>query len=309
MKTVQFETICSGILAYLIVLIVFGRKAMKAERLQKRLARINRNENNQEQSQNANLPFSERIIKPLVNKIIGGVANLLPQSSQDLSKIESKLRLAGIYMKPANYKAMVFLVVISCMVIGGYCGYLMNLSQSSIIMLTCCCGLLGFLLNRIRLDSAITSRKETMENQLPEVLDLLSVSMEAGLGFDQALQHVIKHSEGALTDEFAVAMREISLGKPRKDALRMLAERCQIEELKTFVSVVIQADEYGFPLKDILRTQADNVRMAHKQMIEEKSMKMPIKILFPLVLLIFPALFIILLGPAILSIMKMFTES
>ncbi|QEY35681.1 type II secretion system F family protein [Caproiciproducens galactitolivorans] len=302
------QAICSGVLAYLLVLLFFGRKEMKAERLQKRMAAINSGGSDSLNEESTDVSFFDRILKPFVNRIIVGISKLIPKTPKNLQKINARLRLAGIHMKDSEYQAMVILVTLSCGALGGFYGLWMGQPPKQIILFVLYGILAGYILNRFKLESAITRRKEAMASQLPELLDLLSVSMEAGLGFDQAVQYVTKNNEGPLAEELAVALREMTLGKSRKDALRSLAQRCEVEEVKTFVGVVVQADEYGFSLKDILRAQADTVRMAHKQEVKEKSMKIPIKILFPLVLFIFPALFIVLLGPSVLSIMKMFTE-
>ena len=164
--------------------------------------------------------------------------------------------------------------------------------------------LLGYTMRRLELTSSITKRREEIESQLPEALDMLSVCVEAGLGFDQALQYLVKRCKGQLIDEFSTVQREISLGRKRSDALKRMADRCDIDDIRSFVGVVVQADELGFSIKNVLKMQAVAIRQSHKQKTEEKAMKIPVKILIPLVVFIFPVIFIILLGPAIPSIMS-----
>ena len=136
--------------------------------------------------------------------------------------------------------------------------------------------------------------------------DLLSVCVEAGLGFDQAVNYVSKEYVGEISEEFRIMLRDINLGSSRKQALSALQTRVPLEQLKTFSAAVIQADEMGISLKNILNVQAANVRLRYKQKIEEKAQTLSIKILFPMVLFIFPVIFIIILGPAVPSLMDLF---
>jgi tight adherence protein C len=138
------------------------------------------------------------------------------------------------------------------------------------------------------------------------VLDLLSLNVEAGLGFEQALLHVIEHFDGFLIDELMITHREITMGRTRREALTLFAERCGLNEVKSFVGAVIQAGQMGIPLKNVLRTQAAAMRTSRKNKIEEKAMKISVKILLPMVLFIFPVLFIVLLGPAVVKIINQF---
>ncbi|HEY4543436.1 MAG TPA: type II secretion system F family protein, partial [Tissierellaceae bacterium] len=128
-------------------------------------------------------------------------------------------------------------------------------------------------------------------------------SVVAGLGFDQALGYVVERAKGPLIDEFNITQREITLGKSRKESLNDLANRCQVEELKTFTNAIIQADEMGISMQNVLNSQSKMIREAYKQEIEEHAAKIPVKILIPMVLFIFPVIFIVLIGPAVPQIM------
>ncbi|MCG8484732.1 MAG: type II secretion system F family protein, partial [Clostridia bacterium] len=162
----------------------------------------------------------------------------------------------------------------------------------------------GLIISRFHLKSKISRRKNEIYHQLPDTLDLLSVSVSAGLGFDQALIYVVKKSEGVLIRELDTAQREIALGRSRKEALEQLADRCDSLEIQTFVSAVIQADEIGASMQNILQVQASAIREAHKQNVEEKAQKLSVKMLIPMVLFIFPVMFIVLMGPSIPAIME-----
>lgn len=143
-----------------------------------------------------------------------------------------------------------------------------------------------------------------MSKELPDVLDLLTVSVESGLGFDAALQKVVRKTKGPLSNEFNKTLQEIKMGKARRDALRDLANRTGVEDLSTFIGAIIQADQLGVSIGNVLRIQSKQMRQIRKQRIEEKAMKAPIKMLLPMVFFIFPTLFLVLLGPAAIQLIE-----
>lgn len=146
-------------------------------------------------------------------------------------------------------------------------------------------------------------RKEQMLKSMPDILDLINVSVEAGLGFDAALQKVVDKTEGPLTQEFAHTLSEINIGKPRREALRDMADRIQVDDISTFLGSVIQADQLGVSITNVMKIQSQQVRENRRMRAEEAAQKAPIKILIPLVIFIFPTILVVLLGPAIISIM------
>jgi tight adherence protein C len=154
------------------------------------------------------------------------------------------------------------------------------------------------------LSSRIRNRREAVRIDLPDALDLLAVSVEAGLGFDGAITKLTEHMEGPLVDEFSLLLSEIRMGESRQTALKNMTARVDAAELGSFVRAVIQADQLGISLGRILRVQATDSRLRRQAAAEEKAMKAPIKMLFPTVIFIFPAMFIILLGPALMNILK-----
>ncbi|GFR35336.1 type II secretion system F family protein [Thermobrachium celere] len=165
--------------------------------------------------------------------------------------------------------------------------------------------LTSFIYN-FNLSKKIYRRKKNILRDLPYVLDLITVSVEAGLSFDGALAKVTENISGELSDEFAKTLKEIRMGIQRKVALRNLSERCEVKELSTFVTSLIQADELGVSLGKVLRIEAANLREQRKQAARENAMKAPIKMLFPLVFFIFPTIFIVILGPALIKIYNFF---
>ena len=163
-------------------------------------------------------------------------------------------------------------------------------------------GAIGFIAPDMFLNSRTKARREQIRAELPDALDLLAVSVEAGLGFDGAVVRVTEHMKGPLAEEFALTLSEMRIGESRQDALKKLAERVDTPELGAFVRSIIQADQFGISLGRILRVQATDTRLRRQAAAEERAMKAPIKMLFPTVMFIFPAMFLVTLGPAFLNI-------
>ncbi len=167
-------------------------------------------------------------------------------------------------------------------------------------------GGVGFIVPDFAVSAKARSRRDQIRAELPDALDLMAVSVEAGMGFDGALAKLTEHMEGPLADEFALTLNEVKIGETRQDALKKLADRTDTPELSSFVRSIIQADQLGISLSRILRVQATDSRLKRQAAAEEKAMKAPIKMLFPTVLFIFPAMFLVILGPAFLNLSKIF---
>jgi tight adherence protein C len=163
-----------------------------------------------------------------------------------------------------------------------------------------CFGLGGFLLPDMFVNSKIAERREQIQAALPDALDLLAVSVEAGLGFDAALSKLAAYMKGPLIEEFALTLNEMRLGESRSEALRRLAGRVDVTELGSFVRAIVQADQLGSSMSHILRVQAGDARLRRQLAAEEKAMKAPLKMLLPTMVFIFPALFVVILGPTLI---------
>lgn len=159
------------------------------------------------------------------------------------------------------------------------------------------------IVTRYLLKAKITSRTKKMERQLPDVLDLLAIAVDAGMGFDQALQYVISDMKGPLIDELTVTTRQMSFGKTRPEAFEALSERCDQKSITNFSSAVIQAAKVGIPIRNVLESQAQVIRQEHMAAVEQKAAKASIRMILPMVGFIFPTIFIVLLGPSVLSLM------
>jgi tight adherence protein C len=166
----------------------------------------------------------------------------------------------------------------------------------------------GFFLPDILVYNAGQKRQELLRLGLADALDMLTVCVEAGQGFDAAIRQVARTLTGPVAGEFARVLQEIQIGKPRGTAFSALAERTSVAEIKTFVTALVQADRLGLPIGKVLREQAKQMRLIRRQRAEEKAQKVPIKILFPMLLCIFPALFIVIIGPAALKIIAVFSH-
>jgi tight adherence protein C len=248
--------------------------------------------------------FRQRVLTPLAGKLAAIPLKLSPKTN--VEAIGARLVAAGMTHR---LTASAFLTIKGAAMVGG-CALGLVLaaltSLASSVLLVPVGAAIGLIGPEIFLTIKTRSRRDTIRSELPDALDLLAVSVEAGLGFDGAVAKLVDHMEGPLIDEFGLMMSEIRVGETRTVALRKMAERVDATELSNFVRAVIQAEQLGISLGRMLRVQATDTRLRRQAAAEEKAMKAPIKMLFPTVFFIFPALFIVILGPAFLNIMSVF---
>ena len=165
---------------------------------------------------------------------------------------------------------------------------------------------IGIIFPNAVLKERIKLRQQKMIQQLPDILDMLTISVEAGLSFEGALQRVTKKDKSELSQEFAKVLQEMQFGKSRREALLEMVKRNDVGDIKIFISSMIQAEQLGVSIGKVLRIQSGQLRVKRRQRAQEQAMKAPIKMLFPLIFFIFPSIFIVLLGPAVIQIMKVF---
>jgi tight adherence protein C len=248
------------------------------------------------------LHFRDRVVTPAIRNLAALTLRLSPKASID--GIGARLIAAGLAGRLSSTQ---FLAIKGGMALGGVAVALLfsfSLSPVSVILFAPLLAVLGFMFPNAFVTIAMRSRRERVRAELPDALDLLAVSVEAGLGFDGAVTKLTEHMEGALVDEFGLTLGEIRIGKSRSDALRGMAERVPVPEVGAFVRAVTQAEQLGISLGRILRVQAADSRNRRQAAAEEKAMKAPIKMLFPTVVFIFPAMFIVILGPAFLNLLE-----
>ena len=252
------------------------------------------------------LPFQERVIYPIARKLGEFATRFTPQNA--LQSIEKKLELAGVsssidptIILPGQFFGMLFF--------GGIILFVLTIGSTGWpwgrrLLLALLFGFIGFNFPNMILSSRISRRQKEIRKAMPDALDLLTICVEAGLGFDAAMHKVSEKWESQLSMAFARVIQEIQLGKIRREALRDMSNRIGLPEMTSFVAAVIQSEQLGVSLSKVLRIQADQMRIRRRQLAEEEAHKAPIKMLIPMGLLIFPSLMIVLLTPAALRLMQ-----
>jgi tight adherence protein C len=252
-------------------------------------------------------PFRERAVQPVVHWFTDLGRRLTPVGYVD--GIRRKLTLAGNF-SPDTLDRFLAIRVVSLVLIPVWLlvafvllGSLGGGSKLAIFALLTLGSILGpdAILNR-----RVAERQHEIQVKLPDILDLLTISVEAGLGFEQALDRTVAAVPGPLSDEFARMLGEVRAGASRADAMRAMDERIDVPEVRSFVLAILQADTFGVSIGRVLRAQADEMRIKRRQLAQEQALKAPVKMLFPMVFCIFPALFVVVIGPAVINISKNF---
>ena len=293
--------------AFVFALTVSKNEAM----LKKRLEELNLDSDSSEEVGRKNiedLPLRDRIFYPYIMRMSKLMMKFTPQSYID--RMNEKMVLAG------NPKGMTASELIGIQGLFGLvlplflCVFLTIVGTPlvTVIMLFIMFAGFGMVLPSFFLSKTITKRQDEVKKRLPFTLDLLTVSVDAGLGFDSAMDKVADTMDGPIAEEFNRVLTEIRIGKSRKEALRNMVARTEVKELSQFVVAIIQADRLGVGLSKLLKVQSKQMRMSAKQRAQEKAFKAPVKMLFPMILFIFPAIFVVLLGPAILYLPEVFAN-
>jgi tight adherence protein C len=254
------------------------------------------------------IPFYQRVLIPS-GKAVGGLGRkFTPASVTD--RLGKELVFAGspVGWDAERILAMKILGMVVFAVVFFLLGHLANFSPIRSFILALLGIFFGWYLPEWVLRSKSGTRQMAIQRALPDALDLLSITVEAGLGFDAAVARVARQAGGPLGEELHRVLQEMQIGKTRADALRDLGDRTNVAELKGFVLAMIQADIFGISIAKVLSVQAREMRIKRRQRAEEQAQKLPVKIVFPLILCIFPSLFIILLGPAVITIYQNFSQ-
>jgi tight adherence protein C len=250
--------------------------------------------------------FTDRVLDPLLSRLTGLGRRLTPSGYTE--RILAKLNMAG---NPAGWtvdRVLALKVVgIGAGALGGVLlGLMLGKGVTAMLATAVLASVAGYYGPNLYLYQKSYDRNAKIQRALPDALDLLSISVEAGLAFDGALAQVARNTEGPLAAEFARVLQEMQIGLGRAHALRALGERSALPDLRSFCTAMVQADAFGIPVGQVLRIQSTEIRTKRRQRAEEAAQKIPVKIMMPLVLFILPALFIAVLGPAIISMMGVF---
>jgi tight adherence protein C len=248
-------------------------------------------------------PFSQRVLLPLTRTLLGQIGKYGPKQSAE--RLRLSIQQAGNpgNITPVMFSGMRMALFIMLLVITGAVTFGQGLPASKALMYTAVGGVLGYLLPGMWLGQQIKKRKHNITKALPDALDLLTISVEAGLAFDLALTRVSDKWDNELSKEFKRALTDTRLGRSRRDALKDMAQRTGVDDVQTFVAAIIQAEQLGVSIGKILRIQSDQMRIRRRQRAEEAAHKAPILMLIPMAFLIFPSLFVVILGPAVPKLM------
>ena len=303
-------TLVGLLLAAGIVLIFVALASQSpADPVQARLEQIGMGQARNLEELELQLPFFERTIRPMAQRISGAATRMTSAGYSE--RIEKRLALAGF---PGGMRTQEFLglrlitaaagagigaLVGLVFLIGGFAGAVVGLAGGFLI---------GYIAPDFWLRRRIRARQHKILVQIPDALDLLTISVRAGLGFDAALAKVVEKMQGPLPDEFQRALAEVRVGRTRRDALREVVTRTEVPALANFIGAVIQAEQLGVAISKVLQIQSEQLRIERRQRAEEMAAKAPIKMLFPLVGCIFPSMFIVLLGPAMIQILAALSQ-
>ena len=293
------------VLLIAVILVVVGlRNTQNVDPLEERLAEFaERGELASLHEIEMSQPFLERIIIPMANKLGELALRITPQKALD--QIQSKLEMAGNPrgIEPTTFFAARFIlaVLLGSLMLLVYWGEPFSMMNFMIILGTT---VFGFIMPNMLIDARIARRQDSVRKALPDALDLLTICVEAGLGFDAAMRKVADKWDNELSIAFSRALQEMQLGKLRREALRDMAERIGASEFESFVAAVIQSEQLGVSMAKILRIQADDMRVRRRQRAEQAAQRAPVLMLLPMAFLIFPTIMIIMMGPAVLIVMN-----
>jgi tight adherence protein C len=307
MPTELIPVIVAGAAAGAILLIALGLAGSSpVDPVQARLTQLGTMQAKNLEELELQAPFLERTLRPLAGRLSGRMSRMASTSFQE--QTEKRLALAG---NPGNLRVADWLGIKAVAAIIGALLFVFLFGVVGILGLPVflriamgAIGLLfGYTIPEFWLGGRVKKRQHAILIQIPDTLDLLTISVRAGLGFDAALGKVVEKMEGPLVDEFRRALAEVRVGKARRDALRDIVPRTEVIPLTNFIGAIIQAEQLGVSISKVLQVQSEQLRIERRQRAEEMAAKAPIKMLFPLVGCIFPSLFIVILGPAIILIM------
>lgn len=306
----EILVITYSFLAFILAVIIATPLGKRIDRKQSRIDRIN-NSVPQPVFQELQLSFYERFVGKGIKAISEKLGRFAPKKKKQnktktLEVIRKQLRFAGMFMDPADFQFIKQAFLIGTVFVTLVVVIAVDMSPMIMLLVLAIGVLLGVMGPTMYLRSRVSGHQNGIKKQLPDAMDMLCVCIEAGLGFDAALLKVSQKLSGPFIDELMIVYREIQMGRTRREALQNLCDATNLDELKTFASALVQAEQLGIPINNVMRSQSEQLRVERSQAAKEKGMKASIKMLIPMLLFIFPVVFIILMGPTVLNIIETF---
>lgn len=251
-------------------------------------------------------PVRDRVLVPVIARLVGLGKVFTP--AEYVAKVRHRLTVAGKPMQEQLDRFLALRVITIALIPVWFfvSFFVLTLSKTNSFLVFALLALASVLGPDAILNRRMAERQHAIQVKLPDILDLLTISVEAGLGFEQALDRTVGAVPGPLSEEFARMLGEVRAGARRADAMRALDERTDVAEVRSFVLAILQADTFGVSIGRVLRSQADEMRVRRRQLAQERAQKAPVKMLIPMVFCVFPALFVVVIGPAVLSFMHNF---
>lgn len=305
--TLQVSAVLFGIVVSVIAWATLDLMFSEERRVTRRLQTLTDVErSNAADVEPLSVPFRQRVLRPVSRSTMRFLHGLAPQGYRD--SLQARCRAAG-FPGGIDGDSMLIIKIGAVATVIGITVVLLVLDigeSGRVLFFAIILGLLAWFVPGMWLSGRVEQRQNALRRELPDMLDMLLIAVEAGLGFDAAVTKYVRNRKGPLSEEFAIALREVQAGLSRREALRNLADRCDVLELSAFVMALVQADVFGVSVGQILRTQAREIRVKRRQHAEEIAQKAPAKMVFPLILCILPAPLIVLAAPAVISIGRVF---
>ncbi len=310
MSFLKLLVIAYSLLAFIAFVLIASPLGKKMDKKQSRIDKI-KNSVGQPAFQELQLSFYDRFLAKGVKTVSEKLGHFAPKKknankTKALEAIRKQLRYAGIFMEASDFQFIKKAFLIGAVFLTGIILIIVKPDTLIALLILVIGVLVGVMGPTMYLRSRVSSHQTGIKKQLPDAMDLLCVCIEAGLGFDAALLKVSQKLNGPFIDELLIVYREIQMGRTRREALQNLCDATNLDELKTFASALVQAEQLGIPINNVMRAQSEQLRIERSQQAKEKGMKASIKMLLPMLIFIFPVVFIILMGPTVMNILETF---
>lgn len=306
----EYLVIAYSLFAFILFVLIAAPLGIRADEKRRRIDQIT-GSSERPGFEELQVSLFSRLFGKSLKKLSAFVKKLTPKKkkndkSKQLEAIGRQLRLAGIFMDAENFSFLKSVILVVSIVITLIIILIARPEPIFMLLILCVGLLLGIMGPTFYLRTKADSHQNAIKRQLPDAMDLLCVCIEAGLSFDSALLKVSEKLSGPFIDELMITYREIQMGMTRREALQHMCENTSLDELKTFASALIQAEQMGIPINNVMHSQAAQLRTERSQQAKERGNKASIKMLIPMLLFIFPVIFIILMGPSVLNIIDTF---